>query len=123
MSVLSKFRNLIAYLVYDKDCLWLEFIISILADIEMQKELIFNADLKSKTFDAWYAKKEIPKNTIYCENCIFMATSRIANFFYGEQSSGYCYYLGKGDYSFISPTLLLWDGCKECGINEDLEEE
>ena len=34
-----------------------------------------------------------------------------------------CWYLGKGDFSYHRPTLLLWDGCKECGINDDPDDE
>ena len=35
----------------------------------------------------------------------------------------YCYYLGKGDYSFIRGTAILWDGCKECGRYEFEDDE
>jgi hypothetical protein len=33
-----------------------------------------------------------------------------------EQESGYCHFLGKGDWE-KDGTFLLWDQCKECGIN------
>ena len=37
-----------------------------------------------------------------------------------KQSNGFCHYLKCGD--FTSPgTDLLWDQCKECGVNEDYE--
>ena len=36
----------------------------------------------------------------------------------GEQSFGYCHYLKCGDWE-ENGTLLLWDMCKECGINHD----
>lgn len=41
----------------------------------------------------------------------------------GKQSCGYCSYLQKGDW-MTGGTMLLWDQCKECGINdsEDLDE-
>ena len=29
----------------------------------------------------------------------------------------------KGDFSYVQPTDLLWDGCKECGIGEDFDDE
>lgn len=39
-----------------------------------------------------------------------------------RQSSGYCVLLGKGDW-MEDGTMLLWDQCKECGINADLEDD
>ena len=70
-----------------------------------------------------YADKNIPKETFYCEGCMYKGRSKLAKFFFGYQSCGYCYYLGKGDFSFIKPTMILWDGCKECGRFEDIPEE
>ena len=35
-----------------------------------------------------------------------------------EQSNGYCWLLSKGDWETNSIFNLLWDQCKECGINE-----
>ena len=66
--------------------------------------------------------KKIPKDTLYCSNCPFLTTSKIAKLFYGEQMSGYCYYLNQGDFTFGHPTDLLWDGCKCCGIHDDIDE-
>jgi hypothetical protein len=37
-----------------------------------------------------------------------------------EQESGYCAYLKSGDWE--SGLGLLWDLCKECGINENLDD-
>ena len=36
-----------------------------------------------------------------------------------EQENGYCRLLGKGDWMPADEggTMLLWDGCKECGVN------
>ena len=34
------------------------------------------------------------------------------------EGAGYCHYLKTGDW-FDDGTLLLWDMCKECGINHD----
>lgn len=39
-----------------------------------------------------------------------------------EQAWGYCSYLGVGDW-MDEGTFLLWDSCKECGINDYEEEE
>lgn len=33
-----------------------------------------------------------------------------------EQNSGYCHFIGKGDW-MEGGTLLLWDQCKECGVS------
>jgi hypothetical protein len=38
-----------------------------------------------------------------------------------EQEDGYCAYLEKGDWD-LGPCSLLWDQCKECGVNWDDEE-
>jgi len=61
-----------------------------------------------------------------------------------EQECGYCHYLGKGDWDintsdrvFVNcktgekilakdmpiPVGLLWDCCKECGVNDEWEDE
>ena len=132
----KEFRNLITFLTYDKNQYWLEYIISLLATIEVEFPLIFDNEFRHNCNVAdtiWvqppqkeegsFAQRVIPKSTFYCENCIFWTYSKVALFCYGNQCCGYCYYLGKGDFSFIRPTELLWDGCKECGRNEDIEEE
>lgn len=36
-----------------------------------------------------------------------------------EQKSGYCAYLGRGDWESNTTMSLLWDKVKECGINDD----
>jgi hypothetical protein len=38
-----------------------------------------------------------------------------------EQMNGYCEYLELGDW-MEGGTMLLWDQCKECGINNDDDE-
>jgi hypothetical protein len=38
-----------------------------------------------------------------------------------RQMNGYCIYLMNGDWD-ARGFGLLWDSCKACGINEDLEE-
>lgn len=38
-----------------------------------------------------------------------------------KQNNGFCWFLGKGDW-FWESGGLLWDQCKECGINEDFQE-
>lgn len=35
-----------------------------------------------------------------------------------EQESGYCHFIEEGDGE--DGTLLLWDQCKECGVNMDI---
>lgn len=34
-----------------------------------------------------------------------------------EQNNGFCWFIGKGDW-FGDGCGLLWDQCKECGVNE-----
>ncbi len=125
-----KFKSIIAYLIYEKDCKWLHLLISILCDIETgikylkDKELQENVEgcnILNPNTGTTMAQDNIPKKDLYCDGCIYSGYSRIAYFFLGAHSDSYCYYLGKGDYSFLNPTELLWDGCKECGINEDIE--
>ena len=119
-----KFKDIIAYLIYDRKWIWLEWLISSLAHTEMELKLVFDKELKEEIEQSDYTA--IPKQSLYCQSgpdfCPFgVFTSSIAKFFYGSQCDGYCYYLSKGDFSFNRPTDLLWDGCKECGIGvEDL---
>ena len=124
----KKFRDVIAWLTYDKEWKWIDLVISSLADFEMGIKCLFDKELK-EAIDGCdlciegksIAENNIPEKTLYCEDCIYKGRSNVAKFFYGYQESGYCYYLGRGDYSFNRPTMILWDGCKECGINEDIE--
>ena len=126
------FRNLIGYLVYEKNWYLLELFISILAELEIGLRICFTkgkknsiemSDVVNSSTGKSYAQEIIPENTFYCSNCPFWELSYVARFFYGNQTDGFCTYLGKGDFSFFSSTMLLWDGCKECGINEFSEEE
>ena len=122
-----KFINIIAYLTYDRRWVWIDFVISLLAHAEMNLKFLFNKELQEAleccdvVVNGEHSKAEllIPKRTLYCESCPYKSVSKIAKFFYGYQMCGYCYYLGKGDFSFIHPTDLLWDGCKACGIGEE----
>lgn len=134
-SILSnlheKFQKLIGYLIYEKDWLWLHLLISTLATFEMEVKMLWDKEFKYNYIDRANIKrisgpditepdKEypyeqiIPKNTMYCECCEYWDGSKVARFFLGSQCDGYCYYLGKGDFSFINSTDLLWDGCKCC---------
>ena len=40
----------------------------------------------------------------------------------GKQSYGYCNYIQKGDW-MSGGTMLLWDQCKECGINDSDQDD
>lgn len=93
----------------------------------------------------------IPKGT-YCDGCPYWRhRSEIDNKEVNEYNFGYCLYLGKGDLEINSEKhwrrvytkedgteaegelrsaddegmffSLLWDGCKECQINDDYDEE
>lgn len=110
----------------------IEFLISSICELEMHIPIIKNEELRDNinTSDVvnmytntTMAQEKIPKDTLYCGNCPFQGHSKIASLIFGSQYSGYCYYLGKGDFSFIRPTSLLWDGCKECGIEFEEDEE
>ena len=122
--------------VFDDEWLWLEALIDILCQIEMYWYPITHKEFKQELNcmnimaiepnapqQRSIAQQTIPEHTFYCQGCKYSSYSKIARFFYGTQCDGYCYYLGKGDFSFINSTDILWDGCKECGINEDIEEE
>ena len=74
----------------------------------------------------------IPQNTPYCYTITEVDGPRIKTThcpYYDyddkkpEQSCGYCHFIEKGDW-MVDGTLLLWDGCKECGISryEDVQE-
>ena len=133
--LMLKFHSIIATLIYDYNWYWLSWFISFLATTEMEIRLLFNKELQEELdccnvgigYDdngelKTKASENIPKKTFYCQGCPYgVYDSNIAEFFYGYQSGGYCYYIGKGDFSFVNPTDLLWDGCKCCGINEDID--
>jgi len=110
----EKFRDIITYLIYDKNWKWLETVINTLCTWEMN--LRWMAGRK-----VWDGYGKIPEG-LYCyankEICPYWAFSRVATFFYGTQCSGYCYLMGEGD--FNSDTFILWDQCKCCGINDEI---
>ena len=129
----EKFVLLIHQLIFEKNWSWLHWLISLLANIEVEFPLIFDEEFRNETnhsdeciklpdgtFGYIPSSKYIPKDTFYCEGCIYAQKSKIAEFFLGKRYSGYCYYLGRGDFSFIRPTELLWDDCKDCGKYEDV---
>ena len=106
---------------------WLDVLIDVLCNLEVNIRLMRNRDLYdnlrfgdvgTSTCASWN-QTQIPQDSLYCQGCPFHTISEIATLFYGDQMSGYCYYLNQGDFSFGHSTNLLWDGCKECGINED----
>lgn len=139
-KIMGAFHDFIAYLTFDLNWKWVDLLISTLSDFEVNLRLISNKELFEEVDSAhiWCSEEEktvgardcIPLNTEYCDDCPFRTISKIAKFFYGNQSCGYCYYEGKGDYSLTNPSDLMWDGCKCCGENgyenydaEEYEEE
>lgn len=58
-------------------------------------------------------KKWIPKDICYCGNCKWRSLNETKD----NQMNGYCKYLNLGDW-YKEGTLLLWDGCKECGEHD-----
>ena len=124
---MSRFIN---YLIYGRNWLWLHCLISLLCDWEMMAKMdkwfrdeLERCDITHRMDEVPQFTQLIPKKTMYCEGCPYAGTSEIASTLLGYQSSGYCYYLGKGDYSYIRSTDILWDGCKECGVNDDIDWE
>jgi len=59
-------------------------------------------------------EKHIPNEILYCSDCPFSDSDP----YQLEQNNGYCHYLHSGDWE-DDHIGLLWDGCKECGVNED----
>lgn len=124
-------RDLIAYLIYEKNWYWLHALISLLCETEMKIRLLLDKEYYEKLSCAGmctYGEKPyiyyaIPHNTLYCDGCPFRHKSEIADVLFGYQSSGWCDLIGRGDFSFVNPTDLLWDGCKECGYYEWEEDE
>ena len=102
---------------------FLNFIIAMLCEIEVKLKLLFDKEFRENLQtvnvgniydDKSDWQRNIPKDTMYCEDCPYGGYSNIANFFYGHMSTGYCYYLNQGDFTYGNATELLWDGCKEC---------
>ena len=120
---LSYKRANFLFAIYDK-VPFLEWVLCSLCELEMTFKLLLDKEFKykldtmnvlHKSSDLTEWQETIPKNTMYCGDCEFRAYSHLAEFFFGPQGHSYCYYLGKGDFSYYNPTMLLFDGCKECG--------
>ena len=93
--------------------------------------MILTDEIKEKLKDH---EQYIPQKTPYCyigigwENnlyhiklCPFWAIDDTKPY----QLNGYCHYLKAGDWMEFENggTMLLWDQCKECGINDELSSE
>jgi hypothetical protein len=63
----------------------------------------------------------VPKDVCYCMSCPFQDTMPQ----FGHQMDGYCHLICRGDWMDMDEggTDLLWDGCKECGINTEMSPE
>ena len=86
--------------------------------------------LNMRAYKATHGETGIPKG-VYCyeilsfgkgENGMPVAKTRLCPYWdrdesKPEQSNGYCWYIEKGDWE-EDGTFLLWDQCKECGIND-----
>lgn len=75
-------HRLVSYLIFDLNWTWLEFVLSGLCELEMQFKLIFDKKLRhyvncadtvfvSAGQEKSYSEQFIPKNTLYCEDCIY----------------------------------------------------
>ena len=123
LYTLSYKRANFFFAIYDK-IPFLEWVLCSLCELEMTFKLLLDKEFKlkldtmnvlHKSTDMTMWQETIPKNTMYCYGCEFGGYSRLAEFLFGLQGCSYCYYLGKGDFSYYNPTRLLFDGCKECG--------
>lgn len=76
----------------------------------------------AKGYELIYGKsKEVIPEGLYCyerisENKIKLCPHWRINKDKPEQMNGYCSFLKKGDWE-MGALSLLWDQCKECGIN------
>lgn len=129
--MLKAFQNFICYLTIDRKWTWLDVIIDSLAYLEVNlrlaannqlREKLYSGDVCSENCESWN-HSQIPEHELYCCNCPFQTESKVAKLFYGEQMSGFCYYLNQGDFTFGHPTDLLWDGVKCCGVKTDIDDE
>lgn len=102
---------------------WLDLFVNMLCVYEINLKLYKDEDFRNTVNVAGMCQDEIPKDTFYCEGCLFRTKSKIARLFYGNQMDGFCYYLNRGDFTYGHYTDIIWDGCKCCGIGEDLDEE
>lgn len=113
----KEFRKFISYLIYDCNWKWVATIIVILASIEMAIR-----GMKHKPITDFVG--EVIPSGPYCyehgRTCKYWDYSRVIRTCLGEQCSGHCHFLGEND--FTGKTMLLWDQCKECDINDDEEE-
>lgn len=69
-------------------------------------------------------EKRIPKNTIYCHDSWLKVCPYWKQLKYKDEYGNpltYCKYCKVADTE--QSLLLLWDQCKICGVNEDLEDD
>lgn len=128
----THFINFIFFLTNTLNWIWLDAFISAMCTLEVYLKLAKRKELLEELqvcdvcsgFDkeATYMQR-IPEHDLYCGTCPYWERSKLASLFYGHQLQGYCYFLNTGDFSFGHATDLLWDGCKCCGINEDIDWE
>ena len=118
--VLEWVRDVVSDMVFVYEWHWVENVITFICNLEMKVRACLVGRKVSMDIE------KIPEG-IYCYEgfmnvCPYWSFSYIARFLYGDQCSGYCYFLKDGDYS--SSTDILWDMCKCCGIKdeEDFEE-
>ena len=84
-------------------------------------EEIFKLGLTKSASTMHKMKYELGESVIpdgcYCQQCPYFdcATNK------EEQSNGFCWYIGRGDWDDPSAAALLWDGCKECGIKDKID--
>jgi len=93
----------------------------------------FLHELKNVWNDAQSVKSVILNNDtsiipegVYCYNRVEISQGKTKlylcpyyskHLLYDEQENGFCLYLDQGDWENPGAFALLWDQCKECGIN------
>ena len=96
-------------------------------DANIKRIMSMYQDKNGKKYTKQEAIGVIPKKTFYCytrdENnkcnlCPLWDSDKTKEY----QEDGYCHYLKRGDWQ-ENGTLHLWDQVKECGINDDIDEE
>lgn len=68
-----------------------------------------------------HPERHITTDPMYCRGCPFKDTHDYIYEKVSSQLSGWCYYMNTGDF-MPEGTSILWDGCKECGVNDDWSE-
>lgn len=76
---------------------------------------LYKSAVEMRKLKAEKGKEVIPEG-IYCDGCPYHDYSKT----HEHQDNGFCWFEEIGDWQ-INQLSLLWDGCKECGIKDEVE--